>query len=216
MMRWTDGVGRTIIIAGIAGALFAGFLALTPRLTASNSSSVTPTTAVTSTAATSALPSISDPVEAVPSTGDDFDVTVTTDATTTTAPTTTVTTAGDSTTTTSTMVDGRHDGTISLAVEARGPRDAKEEGILVEGDEIQWRFLVTNESDRELWGTYVYLELHGPAWCDEHNLEPGESTDCWLVTTAVEGSHTAEAWATAWTLERQVAAEVRYSFTVSR
>ena len=80
--------------------------------------------------------------------------------------------------TTTTVPDPALDGTIELTVEARNADDADVDGVLVEGDGIQWRFTVTNTSDEELWGTYVYLELHGPAWCEDTNLEPGASTDC--------------------------------------
>ena len=216
MTRWSDGLGRTIVIAAIAGSLFAGFLALAPRLTASESQAapaVTPTTSPL--LATSSLPGISDPVVAAPAEPLDVEVTVTTEppaTTVTTTPTTvpTVTRTGPE----YGPVEA-HDGSIELEVDARSASDADAAGVIVEGDEIQWRFTITNVSDEELWGAYVYLELHGPAACDETNLEPGDSTNCWIATTAVEGSHTAEAWATAWTTDRLVMDEIFYSFTVT-
>lgn len=208
MNRWSDGLGRTIVIAGIAGALFAGFLALTPRLTAADVAAIPTTTA--STSVVSSLPGISDPVVAVPTTALDVQVTVTTDpVTTTTVPLT------DPTTTSTLPVDPGYDGTIELTVEARNATDARPDGLLVEGDQIQWHFTVTNDSDEDLWGAYVYLELHGPAWCDDNRLAARESTNCWIATTAVEGSWTAEAWATAWTLDRIVKDQIEYSFDVT-
>ena len=212
MTRWSDGLGRTIVIAAIAGSLFAGFLALAPRLTASESQTAqtVPDTTLP-LLATSSLPGISDPVVAVPGAPIDVQVTVTTDPTG--AADTTV--PAETATTTTTVPDPALDGTIGLAVEARNADDADVDGVLVEGDEIQWRFTVTNNSDEELWGTYVYLELHGPAWCEDTNLEPGASTDCWIATRAVEGSHTAQAWSTAWTTDRLVKDKIEYSFQVS-
>lgn len=209
MSRWSDGLGRTIVIAGIAGALFAGFLALTPRITAADVAATPTTTGPTSVA--SSLPGISDPVVPVPTTALDVQVTVTTDPVNTTT-----TMASDTDPTLTTLPpDPGYDGTITLGVEARNSTDAHARGLIVEGDEIQWRFTLTNESDEELWGAYVYLELHGPAWCDAHNLQPGESTDCWIATTAVEGTWTANAWATAWTVDRIVKDRIDYTFDVT-
>jgi hypothetical protein len=207
MTRWSDGLGRTIVIAAIAGSLFAGFLALAPRLTASEAETAP---AGSDTAlpllATSSLPGISDPVVAVPAGPVDVQVTVTTDP-----PSATDTTLPDEPSTT-TVPDPALDGTIEMSVEAS---DTDLDGVLIEGDEIQWRFSVTNTSNEELWGAYVYLELHGPAWCEQTNLEPGESTDCWITTQAVEGAHTAQAWSTAWTIDRLVKAKIEYAFEVT-
>jgi hypothetical protein len=205
MPRWSDGVGRTVLVAGIAGALFAGFLALTPRLTASQVALPTATT-VTGPVATS-LPGIADPVVAIPV---DVQVTVTTEPVTVLPPT-----GEDSPESPGELPDPSFGGTIQMAVDARPAGAAAAEGILVEGEELQWRFTVENTSAEELWGTYVYLELHGPASCDQHHLLPGASTDCWIATTAVEGIHTAHAWATSWTLDRQVRATIQYSFEVT-
>lgn len=212
MPRWSDGLGRTIVIAAIAGTLFAGFLALTPRLTASTVDTV-PTTTTVASAPESALPGIADPVVAVPVAPVDVQVTVTTEPPVSESPDPSV--QVDPSTTTTTIADPGFDGSIRLTVEARNAADAHAGGVFVEGDEIQWRFTVENVSDEELWGTYVYLELHGPAWCDEHNLQAGESTDCWIATTAVEGHHTAEAWATAWTIDRLVKDRIEYTFQVT-
>jgi hypothetical protein len=212
MNRLPDGIGRTIVIAVIAGGLFAGFLALAPRLTASETEAAPATsTSTLPLLATSSLPGISDPVVAVPDTAPDVQVTVTT-APALAASSTTSATAPAAT---STTVVPPSDGSIELTVDARNASDADSDGAFVEGDEIQWRFQVTNTSDEELWGAYVYLELHGPADCDVHNLLPGESTDCWIVTSAVEGTHTAKAWATAWTTERIVADDLEFTFQVT-
>lgn len=212
MSRWSDGLGRTIIIAGVAGALFAGFLALAPRLTAGDTATAS-TTTLPAPAASTSLPGISDPVVAVPGTSGDIAVTVTTEPPTTTTTTTVAATAdADSPTTTSTPP---LDGLIELSVDARSASNAHPDGLIVEGDQIQWRFTLRNVSDEELWGAYVFLELHGPAECEDHNLEPGEATDCWIATTAVEGTHTAEVWGTAWTLDRIVMDEMTYTFEVT-
>lgn len=205
MSRWSEGLGRTVIIAGIAGSVFAGFLALTPRLTAADVSGATDTSAPP--AVESSLPGIADPVIAVPDRPVDVSVTVTT------APTEGPAERG--TTTTTLPIDPAFDGTIDLSVDARNATDADALGVLIEGDEIQWRFTLTNTSAEELWGAYVFLELHGAAWCDEHHLEPGGKTECWLATTAVEGIHTAEAWATAWTVDRIVKDQIHYTFEVT-
>lgn len=212
MTRWSDGLGRTIIIAAVAGSLFAGFLALTPRLTASDSRAAVVTSTTQPSVVESTLPGISDPVVAVPAPSENAQVTVTTEP-----PATTVTTnASDPVATSTTVpVDPAFDGSLELTVEARTADEAHAHGVIVEGDELQWRFTLSNVSDEELWGAYVYLELEGPAWCDEHNLQPGESTDCWIATTAVEGVHTAQAWATAWTLDHIVKDAIDYTFEVT-
>lgn len=207
MTGWSDGLGRTIVIATIAGSLFAGFLALAPRLPASEAQ---PGGAMTATTmpVRAALPGISDPAVAVPGEPIDVQGTVITGAPTSTVPT-------DPTAVTTIPPDPGFDGSIELTVEASNADDSNDTGILVEGDEIQWRFRLTNASDEELWGAFVYLELHGPTRCEAHNLQPGEYTDCWIATRAVEGTHVAEAWATAWTTDRIVKADLEYGFQVS-
>lgn len=210
MSRWPEGFGRTLFITVVAGSVFAAFLSVAPRLTAGSGDEATTTTGAVALATT--LPSISEPVVAVPIVPSDVQVTVTSTPVRTDRPSGT-TAIGPSTTTT-TIPDPAMDGSISIDVDARTAAEADENGIFVEGDQIQWRFTVTNESSEELWGAYVYLELHGPAPCDVRNLRPGRSTDCWIATRAVEGVHTAQAWATAWTLDRQVRAEISYSFEV--
>ena len=229
MQRWSDGLGRTIIIAGIAGSLFAGFLALAPRLTASNATPAPGTPSPTAPLAESiSLPSISDPVIAVPADPvdavDPVETTATAPADSATNGTMTIDTpliamATSSTTSTiaetpTTMLPAL-DGSITLTIERRVAGDSESAETFLEGEEIEWRFVVTNTSGEELWGTYAYLERHGEVPCDATNLQPGESTDCWIVTVAEEGIHTAEAWATAWTTDRLVAVEIDSTFEVT-
>lgn len=177
MPRFPDGLGRTIFIALLAGVMFAGFLLVTPRLTAaSRDPNPTPTTLVTSTTT-------------VPT------------PTTTVAPVTT-TTLAPTTTTEALPEEEGYDGRLGLTVEIASEGQGKDE--IFAGDETRWRFQVENLSGERLWGVFVYLELHGQAPCDQHILDAGESTDCWLTTRATEGIHLAEAWANAWTTEEMV------------
>jgi hypothetical protein len=185
MTRLPNGLGRTIFIAALAGVMFAAFLLVTPRLTASSAgaeSAATTTTTHLPVATTS----------------------------TTTAPTTT-TTVEPSTTTmaTPTTLEPRtpangYDGTVVLGLYFEGEADGKEFGVIERGDTITWRLHVTNASEGTLWGVYAYLELHGPAPCEDRILEPGESTDCWIESRAFVGTEEAQAWANAWTLTRMV------------
>lgn len=185
--RIPDGVGRTIFIAALAGIMFAGFLLVTPRLTASTADATPGSgspgeTTTTSMAATTTT-------EVVTSTSIPMTTTTTLPPTTTTQPRTTA--------------DG-YDGTVVLGLYFEGEADGKEAGLIEHGDTIQWRLHVTNASEGTLWGVFAYLELHGPVPCDNRILEPGESTDCWIESRAVEGNHTAQAWVNAWTLTRMV------------
>jgi hypothetical protein len=63
-------------------------------------------------------------------------------------------------------------------------------------------------------GVYVYLEGYGRVTCDATYLAPGETTDCWAATKVWTGEQSADAWATAWTLEPQVADEISYDYYV--
>ena len=117
-----DSVGRTAMIAVIAGVLFAGFLALTPRLTAGTQEAAGPAVVATTVPAVSQNV-VSDPVVAIPASsfdGWDRDVE---------APEATVEPEED-------WTDDRaeDDGSLELAVELRGPRDGKETVIISEGD----------------------------------------------------------------------------------
>lgn len=182
--RIPDGVGRTIFIAALAGIMFAGFLLVTPRLTASTGD---------------APPGPDSPVETTTT----MATTTTTEAATSTTIPMTTTTTSPPTSTTLTPADG-YDGTVELGLYFEGEADGKEAGLIEHGDTIQWRLHVTNASEGTLWGVFAYLELHGPVPCDDRILEAGESTDCWIESKAVEGSHTAQAWVNAWTLTRMV------------
>lgn len=70
MASMPDSVTRTVLIAVIAGALFAGFVALAPRLVAGTQTSATegPATVVPTMIELPEIP-IADPVISVPETG---------------------------------------------------------------------------------------------------------------------------------------------------
>ncbi len=195
-------VGRTVLIAGVAALVFAGFLGLTPRLTGSGPENAAPTVIG------AGLPSLSDPVDTAPAEPLDIEVQIVDpeSASPSLPPTTSVTTLA---------IDPGRAGFIEMGVQANGPRQAEGAVIAVEGDEIEWRFRVENIGGQELWGVYVFLELHGPALCEARNLKPGEMTHCWIATPAVEGTHGAQAWATAWTTEHIVSDQITYTFTVT-
>ncbi len=206
-----DGVGRTVLIAVAAAVVFAGFIVLAPRLTATSSEEGA--AAAAGPAVAGDLPNIGDTAPGSSEAPLDIEVEITQPevlppgtATSSQPPTTSLSAAAPQPPT---------PGMVALEVDAKGPREAVGTAIAIEGDEIEWRFHVENVSETELWGIYVYLELHGPTWCEHRNLRPGEATDCWIATNAVEGDHTAAAWVTAWTLDHIVADQLEYSFTVT-
>ena len=210
MNNMPDSVTRTVLIAVIAGALFAGFLALTPRLTAGTQTSATegPAAVVTAIPELPELPAISiaDPVISVPEASylDGFEEEPVEEEWIDETPVTTTMPASGPT----------PDGTLTLTVELLGPRDGKETVILEDEDMVDWHFRATNSSSEELWGVYVYLEGYGHVTCDDTYLAPGETTDCWAATKVWTGEQSADAWATAWTLEPQVADEISYDYYV--
>ncbi len=207
MNSMPDSVTRTVLIAVIAGALFAGFLALAPRLTAGTQPSATegPATVVPTMIELPEIP-ISDPVISVPEAGylDGFEEEPVEQQWIDETPVVTTLPASGPT----------PDGTLTLTVELLGPRDGKETVILQDEDRVNWHFRAKNTSTEQLWGVYVYLEGHGHVWCDDTYLAPGETTDCWASDQVWTGEQTADAWATAWTLERQVADEISYGYYV--
>ena len=135
-----DSVGRTAMIAVIAGVLFAGFLALTPRLTAGTQEAASPAV-VTTTVPAVTQNGVSDPVVAIPvSAFDGWDQDVE-------APETTVASDedwGDEEDGTDDRAED--DGSLTLAIELRGPRDGKETVIISEGDIVEWFVRVSNTS----------------------------------------------------------------------
>lgn len=214
MNRMPDNIGRTVMIAVIAGLLFAGFLAITPRLTASSKSpeaggpAVVVTTVPTVEEAIAA-PTVEVPVEQSAPRGA-FDVY---------EPETVEETWDDEAPpadepTDETWPAPRIDGTLDLRVEVLGPRDGKEVAILSDEDMAQWHFEVVNTGPEGLWGVYVYLEGHGPVDCDDTYLAPGATTECWASDMVWAGEQTAEAWATAWTAVDEVAAEISFAYFV--
>jgi len=193
MTRLPNGLGRTIFIAALAGVMFAGFLLVTPRLTASSRDGEPATTTTVPPTTTS----------------------------TTLAPVTTTTTRPAVTTTTTLPVDPEavtpengYDGTVTLGVYFEGDGGGKEYAELHDGGTIKWRLHVVNSSDEKLWGVFAYLELNGPAACEDHILDPGESTDCWVTGPAADGAYVAEAWVNAWTLTAMVKDKVFVDFVV--
>ncbi len=50
--------------------------------------------------------------------------------------------------------------------------------------------------------------------CGDTYLAPGGKTDCWAADEVWAGEQSADAWATAWTLERQVADEISHDYYV--
>ncbi len=58
----------------------------------------------------------------------------------------------------------------------------------------------------------MYLEGYGRVTCDATYLAPGEMTDCWAADEVWTSEQSADAWATVWTLERQVADEISYDY----
>lgn len=193
--RLPEGIGRTIFIAALAGVMFAAFLLVTPRLTASTGPGAGGTAEDTTTTTGAVITTTT----AAPST------------TTVVAPATTVPVTP---TTLPEALDPAYDGTVTLGVYVEGEGEGKEFGVVEDGDTIKWRLHVTNASDGTLWGVYAYVELFGPARCDAHILEPGESTDCWVSGRAFEGTLRAEAWVNAWTLTRMVKDKAFLDLTV--
>jgi hypothetical protein len=205
-----DSVGRTAMIAVIAGVLFAGFLALTPRLTAGTQEAAGPAVVATTVPAVSQSV-VADPVVAIPTSafdGWDRDVE---------APEATVEVEEDWTDDEEDWTDERaeDDGSLTLAVELRGPRDGKETVIISEGDIVEWFVRVSNTSGEKLWGTFVYLEGAGHVICPSTRLEVDAHMDCTVHDNVWGGEQTADIWATAWTTDRQVATSVAYDYFIA-
>ena len=207
----TDRFGPALRALALAAAVFALVAIIAPRLGITGSAkSSTPASAPSPVATPARLDQVPEDPSAVGGT----EVTTTTmpEATTTTMPEATTTTMPEVTTTT-VPPDG---AAIELSIEMITGATDKESSMLAEGDPITWRLIIANVGDEHLWGAYAFLELHGPAWCEEHQLAPGAATSCWIDTIAVEGQHQAEAWATAWTQNRMVETDLRHDFVVIR
>ena len=95
-----------------------------------------------------------------------------------------------------------------------GPQDAGGNVFLEDEGWAEWHFRVENSSDEKLWGLYVYLEGYGPVRCEDVYLAPGDATDCRARKRVWSGANTADAWATAWTTERQVGEMITYEYFV--
>ncbi len=191
-MRLPAGTGRTLFIAALTGAIFAGFLLVSPKLSAvgtdAGTTSTTPPAPTTSTGPTS-----------------------------TTAPaaaTSTTTLASKATIPYEEPMTPRYgyDGSVALSVVYTGTND--DPALLVDGDRVRWHFDVTNQTEERLWGVFVWLELVGRAECDGHRVDPGRTLHCSISATAVAGDHVAEAWVNAWTSTRQVKDRVFVPFHV--
>ena len=211
MEERVDRFGPALGVLALAGAVFALVAVAAPRLGITGSAQ---TAAPDAAASVSAAPSgVDQTPEDLPPAAGMATTTTTPEATTftTTAPQPT-TTAPEVTTTTAAPDRAE----IELVVVMTTDRDGQETSRFHQGDSITWRFLVTNTGDEYLWGVYVFLEHHGPVPCDSRRLEPGAATVCRIDTVAKEGRHEAEAWATAWTDTRMIAAELFHPFIVLR
>jgi len=209
------------VIALIAGGLFTAFVLITPRFAATGSATPRPEPIEQSlpAAETQAAPTTTIPVTQAPADGAPVEAVPAIPTTTlpqSTAPGATIPTAPERDPIEMTRPSGLHyDGTLALALELSADEASPDDDTFSRGDELTWRFRVSNVSDEELWGIFVFLELHGRASCDGSHLLPGETLDCWATTRAIDGTHVAEAWANAWTLDRQVAAALDHVFVVS-
>jgi len=187
------------MIAVIAGVVFAAFLALTPRLTASQTTE-TDTAAVVATTVPEATQNVvSEPVVAVPGIDafDGFDSEPVEDEDVPNANQPVI------------------DGSLTMTVELLGPLEGKEVVIIEDEDTVEWVFRVTNSGTEKLYGVYVFLEGAGHVWCDTTYLAPGTTTQCSTTDEVWYGDYTAFAWATAWTTEIQVATEISYDYSVT-
>ncbi|MFH1104693.1 MAG: hypothetical protein V1757_07095 [Actinomycetota bacterium] len=206
MKRLPDGAGRTLFIAGLAGSIFAAFLVITPKLTTSGVDTVGES--IGGVPAATVTPSVTTATAATTTTPLAVTTTTTPPPTTTLPATTTTTMAGEP------MTPGfGYDGTVRLSVTATGP-PGNEWPAIRDGDQISWTFHVTNTTDQELWGVFVWLELVGRAQCEAHHLWPMGDTDCRVTSTAQAGEQTAEVWVDAWTTSRQVRDKVFFQYRV--
>jgi hypothetical protein len=208
----SDSTGRTAMIAVIAGVVFAAFLALTPRLTASQTTEVDTAAVVATTIPEATQNVISEPVVAVPGIDafDGFDPEPVEEEV---VPEEWIDEPVDE------DVASPHkpviDGSLTMTVELLGPLEGKEVAIIGDEDFVEWVFRVTNSGTEELYGVYVFLEGAGHVWCGATYLAPGTTTQCSITDEVWYGDHTAFSWATAWTTEIQVATEVSYDYSVS-
>jgi len=207
--RLPDGAGRTLFVAGLAGSIFAAFLIVTPKLTATGADVVGES--IGGMPATTSVTSVTTTTTAATTTTAVAVTTTTTPPPTTTLPATTTTTT---TMTGEPMTPGSgYDGTVHLSVTATGP-PGSEWSAIRDGDQISWTFHVTNTTDQELWGVFVWLEFVGRAQCEAHHLWPMGDTDCLVTSTAEAGEQTAEVWVNAWTTSRQVKDKVFFHYRV--
>jgi hypothetical protein len=171
MRRWSNGLGRTIVITVIAGALFAGFLVLAPRHGSTDLATAAATPVVsTTTASPPAIEAAEGPepiVEAPGAPVDDPTIAATPGVRRNPVPTSTPTASESGTT-----------ATVALTVEVTDSDDDP-----VESGDGDIQFTLSNDSDDES-GSSVNLELKGPTWCEDDHLAPGGSTSCWISTTA--------------------------------
>jgi hypothetical protein len=207
----SDSTGRTAMIAVIAGVVFAAFLALTPRLTASQTAEPDVAAIVTTTVPTPTQREISEPVVAVSGLDafDGFDADPVEEEVVPEEWADEPADEGESDKPAPII-----DGSLTMTVELLGPREGKEVVIIEDGDTVQWSLRVTNTGTEKLYGVYAFLEGAGHAPCDTTRLTPGSTTQCGVTGEVWYGEHTAFAWATAWTTEIQVATEISYDFSV--
>jgi hypothetical protein len=217
MRSTNDSLGRTVMIAVIAGVLFAGFLALTPRLTAGSQTEDQIGPAAVD-APGMAETAVSDPIVAIPGVAfDGFDggnsyVEQEADDGTDWSEDES---SGDDEWADEDDSETVFDGSLGLTVEVFGPSDGKESVILNDYDIARFQITVDNESSEELWGLFVYLEGYGEVECGTSHLTAGDRVDCVAYDVVYSGTDTAEVWANAWTSEHQVGVEVAHDFYVA-
>ena len=199
------------MIAVIAGVVFAAFLALTPRLTASQTTEQDPAAVVATTMPEVTQDAISEPVVAVADVGafDGFDPDPVEEEVVPEEWIDEPAEEGPSNETTPVI-----DGSLTMTIELLGPREGKEVVIIEDEDTVEWSLRVTNTGTEKLYGVYAFLEGAGHAFCDTTYLAPGSTAQCSITDEVWYGEHTAFAWANAWTTEIQVAAEISYDYSV--
>jgi hypothetical protein len=163
---------RTAMIAVTAGVVFTAFLALTPRLTASETPEPDVAAVVSTTAPERA---ISEPVVSV-SGADAFDGFDADPVEEEVGLEEWPDESGDE------GLENENesviDGSLTMTVEVLGPREGKEVVIIEDEDTVEWSLAVTNSGTEDLHGVFVYVEGAGPALCDTTYLAPGSTAQC--------------------------------------
>ncbi len=194
-------MGRTILITLLAAGLFGAFLLVSPNLTASGSGTAAGPETSTTVIVSTTLPDTTTTTAAV--------------ASTTTIPATTTTPPPEEWNPAEMTPENGYDGSVSMVATALGPDGAAATAIIADGDAVEWRVVVTNTTDGELWGLYAYIEGFGRAYCDSRHLAAGGSTECLATGTAYAGVTDVVAWVNAWTEDRQVKAKMLVELAIA-